>query len=264
MPGNLIDCADIRDDIDLCAIGTLSSEDDDRVRAHAAECPECEALLASASNLAATLALTAPLRRAPASMRTATLAAIRGPVSSAPAPSTEKQAGRLRRLVSGGWTSGLAAALLLAPVAGLLVWAAILQHQVNDLKQSAAVIQRRNDGLVLFAVPSSIKADFQPGAAATDAVGAVTWNPERHACYVLFDRLPKPDPGTDYRLWYVVDGGQRVVDAGELPVDDTGRADATIDTRLWRGQRYDMFLRLEQRPHDGDAPTVMWANLSRQ
>jgi hypothetical protein len=262
MSGKLIDCAEIREDIDLCALGTLTPEEEARVRAHVADCPECDALLASASSLTGTLALAAPLHRAPDTMRAATMAAIRRPAN--PAPSREKPSGSIRRLVAGGWTSGLAAAIILAPMAGLVAWAALLQHQVNDLKQSAGVIQRQNDGLVLFAVPSSIKADFKSGSAAAGAVGAVTWNPERHACYVLFDRLPKPDPGQDYRLWYVVDGGQRVVDAGQVPVDDNGRADATIDTQLWRGQRYDMFLRLEQRPHDSDAPAVMWANLSRQ
>jgi len=134
---------------------------------------------------------------------------------------------------------------------------------VNDLRQDTEQVQRRNDGLVLFAVPSSIKADFRPGPLARGAGGAATWNPDRNTCFVLFDRLARPDAGTAYRLWYVVDG-DRVVDAGEITVDDSGRADATIDTSRWRGQHYDMMLRLEGRPHDPDAPTVLLARMSRQ
>jgi hypothetical protein len=255
-----MDCSTIQDDLDLCALGTLSSDEEQRVRTHASTCDRCRADLAAAEHTASSLALTVPITRAPAGLRAAIIAEINAtPV--AVMPSRPPRRSRTRGLAAR--YGGLAAALVLVPLTGLLVWAALLQQQVNDLRESADEIQRRSEGLVLFAVPSAIKADFQPGPAAGGAIGAATWSPERGACFLLFDKLPRPEPGTSYRMWYIVDDGQRVVDAGELAVDEAGRADMTINTGRWRGVTYDMVLKLEHRPHDPDAPAVLTASLRR-
>ncbi|MBI2760764.1 MAG: anti-sigma factor [Chloroflexi bacterium] len=255
-----MDCSTIRDDLDLSVLGTLSPAEEHQVRAHAATCDRCRADLTVAEHTASSLALSVPVTRAPAALRAAVISEIiSAPVTTMPG----RPARRFRARGLAARYGGLAAALVLVPLSGLLVWAVLLQRQVNDLRESADEIQRRSDGLVLFAVPSAIKADFQPGPAAGGAIGAATWSPERGACFLLFDKLPRPEPGSVYRMWYIVDNGQRVVDAGELVVDEAGRADMTIDTSRWRGVTYDMVLRLEQRPHDPDAPAVLTASLRR-
>jgi hypothetical protein len=169
--------------------------------------------------------------------------------------------GRARR-----WSlryGAIAAALVVIPLGGLLTWAAMLQSQVNNLRQDTAQIQRRNDGLVLMSVPSSVKADFLPVGDAGGATGAATWNPGRNVCFVLFDRLPQPEPGAVYRLWYIVDGGRRVIDAGTLTPDEHGKVNLIMDVSAWRGLDYEMVLRLEHRPQDPTAPALLTARLRR-
>lgn len=255
-----MDCQDIRDDIDLCALGTLEPAEEDRVRAHVASCAVCHAALGEAEDVVTALARTAPRRRAPASLRAAVLAAIRAeqPVPAAPV------ALRTRRI--GRWPMRygmVAAALVIVPLGGLLIWAAMLQYQVNNLRHDTDQMQRRNDGLLLLAMPSSIKADFQPVGDARGATGAVTWNPSRNVCFVLFDRLPPPEPGAAYRLWYIVDGGRRVIDAGTITPGEDGKVDLILDASNWRGQEYEMVLRLEHRPQDPTAPALLTARLRR-
>jgi hypothetical protein len=250
-----MDCTEVADDLDLLALGTLSPAEAERVRAHIAACARCRAELQAAEEVVARLALAVPPVRAPDTLRTAVMAAAHH------APPVERSRPRLspwrRPLMR--W-SAAAAAVALA-LGGTLTWVARLQGQVNELRQEAAAMRRQADGLLLFVVPSSIRADFQPVAGQT-AAGAVTWNPVRGVCYVVFERLPRPEPGSAYRLWYVADGVRRV-DAGEVVPDDAGRADLVIDASRWRGQSYELVLRLERTPHDPEAPAVLTAAMQR-
>jgi hypothetical protein len=260
-----MNCQDIREDLDLCALGTLEPLEGLRLRSHAAMCVECGAALREAENAAAALARSVPVIPAPASLRERVMAGVRegsegGSGSRGPAarvPWARRLRGRY------GAVAAAAAVAIVVPVGGLIAWASMLQYQVNTLRQDTEQMQRRDDGLLLFSVPSSVKADFQPSADARGATGAVTWNPNRNVCFVLFDKLPKPEPGTTYRLWYVVDGGRRVVDAGTLTPDEHGRFDLIMDVSNWRAQEYDMVLRLESQPRDPAAPVVLTAKLRR-
>ncbi len=248
-------CDEVAEDLDLLALGTLDPAEAERVRAHAAVCARCSADLQAAEEALARLALAAPPVRAPRTLRAAVMAAVRHgpPAERAPRPLP------IWRRPAWRWVA-LAAALLLALI-GTLTWVARLQGQVNELRQEAAAMRRRADGLLLFAVPSSIRADFRP-IADQAAAGAVSWNPDRGVCYVVFERLPRPEPGTAYRLWYVADGVRRV-DAGTVTPDETGWADLEIDASRWRGQSYELVLRLERTPHDPEAPAVLVASMQR-
>jgi hypothetical protein len=258
-----MDCTDIREDLDLYALGTLEPAESTRVRAHAATCDACRARLLEAEHTAAALGRAVPRVRAPAWLKVRVLAAVRAEHSRQPAGAQIQTGWRgwPRRAISRYGVA--AAALLLLPLGGLVAWAAILQSQVNELRQDTEQIQRRNDGALIMAVPSSVKTDFQPGEQARGATGAATWNPTRGVCFVFFEKLPQPEPGTAYRLWYTVDGGRRVIDAGTLTPDAHGRFDLIMDVSNWRGQEYDMVLRLESQPHDPTAPIVLTAKLRR-
>lgn len=250
-----MDCTEVADDLDLLALGTLGPAEAERVRAHTAVCARCRAELRAAEEAVARLALAAPPARAPDTLRAAVMAGARR------VPPGERSRPRLslwRRPLT-RWST--AAAVLAIALGGTLTWVARLQGQVNELRQEAAAMRRQADGLLLFVVPSSIRADFQPVAGRV-AAGAVTWNPDRGVCYVVFERLPRPEPGSAYRLWYVVDGVRRV-DAGQVAPDETGRADLVIDASRWRGQSYELVLRLERTPHDPEAPAVLVASMQR-
>lgn len=258
-------CNDYRDDIDLCALGTLLPDEAERVRTHASTCESCRLELLAAENAAARLALAAPRVRAPSALRTAVLDAIRqeepAPADRPAATARTRRAAAVRGLVAHRYRFAAALAVLV-PVAGLALWVATLQREVNGLREDTVEIQRRNDGLLLLAVPSSAKADFRQVGNARGATGAVTWSPERQVCYAIFDNLPEPEAGATYRLWYVVDG-ERVIDAGEIAPDDHGKAIAIIDASRWRGQDYDLTLKQERRPHDPEAPALLIARLRR-
>lgn len=249
-----MDCHQVQDDLDLLALGTLDPSEAERLRVHVAVCARCRAGLDAAEELVARLALAVPPVQAPETLRAAVLGAVhrgRSVESARPGRSA------WRRLAV-PW--GVAAAVVIA-LGSAIAWMARLQEQVHELQQETATMRRMADGLLLFAVPSSIRADFQP-AAELRATGAVTWNPDRGVCYVVFERLPRPEPGTAYRLWYVADGVRRV-DAGEVVPDEAGRADLVIDASRWRGQSYELVLRRERTPHDPEAPAVLIASLRR-
>lgn len=250
-----MECAEVAEDLDLLALGTLDAEEAERVRAHTAVCARCRATLRAAEEAVARLALAAPPIRAPETLRATVMAAAR---STSPVERPRPSLPVWRQPVT-RW-GAVAAAVVLA-LGGTLAWTAQLQGQVNELRQEAAAMRRRADGLLLFAVPSSIRADFHPVTGQVGA-GAVTWNPDRGVCYVVFERLPRPEPGTAYRLWYIADGVRRV-DAGEVAPDETGRADLVIDASRWRGQSYELVLRLERTPHDPEAPAVLSASMQR-
>jgi len=121
-----MDCRDIQDDIALCALGTLPPAEEELVRAHASSCPDCGPVMARADEDASRLALTVPLVRAPAAMRAATLAAIRDeaeqPTTAPPSAPAGSRTRGWRRWRLPAHAGGLAAALMLVPLAGLLVW----------------------------------------------------------------------------------------------------------------------------------------------
>lgn len=258
-----MNCQDIRGDIDLCALGTLPTAEAQRVRTHAAMCESCRAELLAAEDSAAQLALTAPRVHAPAALREAVFAAVQ---EEAPQDGRRRRVVAARRILARSRRltaryGAAAVALVAAPLAALVVWTALLQRQVNDLRHDTAEMQRRNDDIVLIASPS-VKADFAAVGDTPTAAGSATWNPELRVCFVFFDNLPRPEPGTTYRLWYVTESGRRV-DAGEVLVDEGGRAEVILDATRWRAQQYEMTLRLEHRPHDPNAPAVLAARLRR-
>lgn len=257
-----MDCIDVHDDIDLCALGTLPEAEMARVRTHAAGCERCRADLLAAEAAASRLALAAPRVRAPAELHDRIFAAIRDDVPKVvplppAAPSRRPRRARLSRRLA-----PIAAAVVLLPLAGLLLWALALQHQVNGLRAENGWLARRNDALLVMSLPSSLTSAFQPVGNPGSAVGLATWNPGTGACYVVLDQLPPPEAGAAYRLWYTVDG-RPPVDAGAVTADADGRAAVSVDTSRWRGTDYDMMIKVEQQRSDFNAPTLLVAHLHR-
>jgi anti-sigma factor RsiW len=228
--------AHVDDLIDLEALGTLDAEESIFVRAHTADCPRCRALLEEAEGIAARLAFSVPLDRAPVSMRGAVMAE----VGSAHVTAIEP---KRRSMLDGGivyrfsrrW-GAMAAMILVVPLLGLLAWSMILQNEVNDLKRENQQIQATQDELVLQALPTSLQARFTPTESAQGAYGTVSWNPDKQVCMVQVKHLPAADAEASYQVYYQGTLGPRL--AGTLEPDGQGTAEIRFDTSRWQGTEY--------------------------
>jgi hypothetical protein len=232
--------AHVEDLVDLEALGALDAEESAAVRAHAAACARCRALLADAEGTAARLALSVPLHRAPASLRERVLAQVIPHPTAAPTPLP--RAGRSHTGIAGAlmhfnrrW-GAMAAVVLVVPLAGLLVWAMFLQSEVNDLKRENQQIQETQTDIVLMALPTSLRRDFVPTEHAGTARGMVSWNPDVGKCAVRVRDLPPPEPGTSYQVFFEGQMGPRP--AGELKPDEDGIATLNFDASKWKGTEY--------------------------
>jgi hypothetical protein len=224
--------------VDLAALDALTPDERSRVQAHAMLCPVCRMSLAEAREVAAKIGFSVPLHAAPPLLRGRVLAAA-GIVPAAELPAQPRRPSRLPLPLITRMTTrwgALAAALVVAPLAGLLTWAVILQSQVNDLRQENRQIQEAQRGVVLLADPASLRDRMQPTDAAPSARGRVLWNPDDGTCAVVARGLPKPDAGVTYHVFY--QGMKGVVNAGELRVDDEGSGELVFDASKWRGDEY--------------------------
>ena len=244
--------------VDLEALGALTSAESERVRAHVAGCPRCRASLAQAEEVAARLALSVPLYRAPARLRERVMAEVDAPVTPATAPVRRMQP-RLAPAIlrfNRRWGAA-AAALVVVPLAGLLAWALMLQNQVNDLKEQNQQIQELQRDLVLLA--PGVRARFVPTKDAGDAAGSIVWNPDEGKCSVTVAGLVRSDPTTSYHVFY--QGWKGVEDAGVLEPDEAGRASLVFDASKWRGDVYHVWVSAVRA--GGDSLPLLQASLRR-
>ena len=250
----------VDDLVDLEALEALEPEESAHVRLHATICATCRAALIEAEDAAARLALAVPLHRAPAELRSRVLGLV---AADAPVPPPGSNPRRLAGLTlrANRW-GALAAVLLVIPLAGLLIWAVFLQSQVNDLKEDSRHMQEAQRDVILLALPTTIKAKLTPTEHASDARGWVSWNPDEGQCALSVKALPKPEPGTSYRVYY--EGPRGVFEAGELKPSDDGQAELRFDVSRWQGRDYRVWVSAV-RPNSSDGGTMLLtADLRRE
>ena len=248
--------------LDLEALGALDPEASASVRAHVAECVHCRASLDAAQATAARLAVLVPMHRAPAALRERVMAEVRrsGSPASAPAPVPVSPRAPTPMMRFNRRWGALAAMLFIVPLAGLLTWNFLLQHEVNALKQDTRQMQETQRDVVLLALPSTVRARFSPTEQAGSAQGTVNWNPDEGVCKVSVRGLPRQEPGVSYRVFY--QGPRGVIDAGELRPDEEGAAEHTFDVSKWRGDEYHVWVSAV-RPGSEHSPVLLQASLRR-
>src|SRR3990170_1387497 len=127
----MMDCEEARELIDAHALGLLERGQARPLENHLSRCAGCRTLSQEAAEVAAYLALAAPLRRAGPALRLRLVSrlptGISGPKT--PFPSV--------------WAA--AAAVLLAVSLGALAWAAVLQNRVGDLESDNSRLARLVD-----------------------------------------------------------------------------------------------------------------------
>jgi anti-sigma-K factor RskA len=214
-------CADVRDDLDVYALGALDADAARRVAEHVAACAGCRRLLDDARESAAALALSVPVSSAGPAARARVLA--RAAADARPAV--------LRRSSSTSRWWLAAAAVLVAALAGVSAWAAIAQRRVNDLEsdRTAARVSATAQASDLAAQRAMLDVIAQPDVrvvslygrdTAADASANYVWSPARNAGVMLADALPQLAPGQTYQAWVVYETAWE--SAGTFPVDASG------------------------------------------
>ncbi|MBI5287387.1 MAG: anti-sigma factor [Chloroflexi bacterium] len=238
-----MDCEGVRENIDAWALGALDADDARQLERHLAGCAECPTLAAAAQEAASAVALAVPLRSASSSLKARLLAgaAVLG----------DERPHRARRLRY--WPTAAAAGI--AIVAGLVMWAAYMQTEVNDLRDENARVSagateqsekfatastqlvqmsasRREDLLATDAITEIVSQDdvarltMEGTAAAPSASGRYVWSRTAQMGALVARGLPPAPEGTRYCMWLVYENDWVV--GGQFDVDDDGNGRVVV------------------------------------
>lgn len=229
---------------DEYAVGSLDREEERRIIIHTASCQPCRVLLRRAEATASALALTAPRRSPPRSMRKKVM---RGAGLERPSPL--RRAGGIARAVA-----GVAAVFVAIAAFTGMVW---VRGQVHDLKgennqlhamvdealstkvELAAITRRLNaeekasfeqsqqakgdrDLLLAMLSPKSDVAEVYSTDDNATAIGRLIWNDDQKRVWFVADNLPARPSDQTYQLW--VNAGGRYTSLGTFKPDSSGFA----------------------------------------
>ncbi len=192
------------------ALDDLDASERLSLRAHLAACGSCRADATALADTAGLLALVAPARMPPASLRAGVMAAIAaadGRQSDVPAgvlslETLRRDRARYRRLSFTGFA--VAAALAIA-VGGLGASAMGLQRDLDDavVERDAAVAQLATTDAAMSVVlaPDHATATLTPGPMASGATVYVVFRPGTTEAWLMAGQLPEPPAGNVYQLW---------------------------------------------------------------
>ncbi len=187
---------------------------------HLVRCVRCAAQARAFGDTMAGLALLAPARHPPQSLRGSIMTAIRAvtpvpdPMPTRPAAVMGGEGSSWRRWVQGSWplplTAGLAAALV---VVSLGAWLG-LSNLRSDLDQQHATVAAAQRQLALQGAatavaldPRHVTAPLTPEAIAPAAVAQVVYRPGTDQAYLVADHVPATPTGKVYQLWYADGAG---------------------------------------------------------
>ncbi len=192
------------------ALDDLDASERLALRAHLAACGSCRADATALADTAGLLALAAPLRMPPASLRSGVMAAIAaagGREDDVPAgvldlETVRRERARYRRLSFTGFA--VAAALAIA-VAGLGASASGLQRDLDRAatERDAAVAQLATTDAAMSVVvaPDHATATLTPAPMASGATVYVVFRPGTTEAWLMAGNLPATPAGSVYQLW---------------------------------------------------------------
>jgi hypothetical protein len=253
-------CEEVREDVELYAVGALDAAERESLERHAESCSACREILDTATLEAARMGFSAPLHRAPtelyARMRRelesaeragrhqfAPLRFVRPTEADATASDSVATSPRSRRKPSTRWqrTTQVAAAVAILAAVGASAWGVDLQIQMHRLVARDQAMQMRvlelegqREAVMLLVSDGTQRFAMQATDASTGAAGAVIWNPGQHKCSIFAAGLPVPPADQAYHVWLM--GGNHSWDEGELSASESGSAEKTIDLSRYSGQ----------------------------
>jgi anti-sigma-K factor RskA len=229
---------------DEYAIGSLQGNLERAVALHLAECPACRDIVRDSERLAASLALTAPLRQPSRRLRRRVYAA-----------AGISRPGPLRRAVIIGRAAAGVAAVFVAIAAftgmvtvrgqlddirqqnsdlqtqidstrGQQVELAALTRKLDDYESTSAELQQAakddRDLFVALTSPDTDVADVVSMDKSASSLGRLIWNEDQKKVWFLATLLPRLPAGETYQIW--VSSAGRYYTLGTFEPDETGFA----------------------------------------
>jgi anti-sigma-K factor RskA len=193
-----------QDQAALYALGLLDADEDAAFESELRANAELRDLVRELREAAGSVALTAPPRTPPASLKQRIMREI--------AIKTEEPVLVSTQRAPFGWVPWAIAAAL-AVFCGLLALDRVrLERQLADIRAADPLMQT-----TFFTLAPSAPAP-------SDAKATVAWQPGRQSGVIRVSNLPAPQPGKDYQLWAVDAEHKDPISAGIVRVDKNGVA----------------------------------------
>lgn len=227
-------CDEIRDLIDLSALGVLDDADARRVSEHVANCPTCRQALEEAERVAAhvplALAAASPVRLPPDLKARVIASAMRdvpvAPVASgAPAVAPAPADGITLTLPHWVNRRNVAAAAAVLILFASLAWSVRLSQALDrerSVRERMTALASQQQEIVIEVIdaPDGGKLFLAPTSDDSDAYGKLYTRADLPEVVVMANRLPLPPDGQTYHVWLTT--GDRTVHAGTLSLSDEG------------------------------------------
>jgi len=212
---NTMDCEQVRELLDAYALGAADAAEATAIRDHAADCVRCWSSLDEAQRVAASLALSTAVQKAPPSLRSRVLAA----TERRRWPALAFAPNRLRGL----WPA--ATGVLAAGTVAALAFALVLQAEVNDLRgdrdrlasdvqNAGGVLDEQRQLMAVLAAPDAQQINLQPADPSSQALAVYYWSRSTRTGALLSNNLPLLREGQLYHAWLLT--GDQVYDAGSF------------------------------------------------
>ena len=193
-----------QDQAALYALGLLNPDEDAAFESQLSASAELRDLVRELREATGDLALTAPSRLPPASLKQRVMRDIgMEPERSAPIPTQR---------ASFAWIPWALAAMLMLLCGVLALDRASLRRELTDARAADPLMQT-----IFFTLTPS-------ESAPVDAKATVAWQPGRQSGVIRITNLPAPQPGRDYQLWAVDAAHKDPISAGVIRVDKNGVA----------------------------------------
>jgi len=189
------------------ALDALEPDEADMVQAHVADCPICQAELASFAQVAGRLADLSPSRQPAPDLRGRVLAAVEGEAYRQ--PSTARRISR--RLPSLRWLAAAAAVVLLSSQVWVLSELASMRALLSQQQQIQTILLSSDEAPIKLQSPD----------ANSQAQGSFRSESELHWGLLNYYKLPPPGAGQFYQCWFEFATGP-ALPCGRLPLDANG------------------------------------------
>jgi len=203
-----MDCQEIQELLDAYALGAATKQEAEAIERHVVDCVRCWEQLSEAQRAAAALALTVDIEPAPAPLRQRVFATAERGLSRGRARAA------IRRGFGRRWPA--AAGALAAAAVAALVFAAVLQVEMNDLRdenddlaQRAAnldsLVAEQRQLMAVLTAPDSKELVMHATSPEAEAVGVYYWSRQTGKGFLVSNNLPDLGEDRVYQVWVVVD-----------------------------------------------------------